>query len=342
VIVGPSGLLVLSAEGTLEDGQVQLKSLAYPIENIDAHFKVTETDVNIQDYFLILASGKVSGRARLDDYLKDKKFSLNVTLDSIRLDELLADNLLPVKLAGQIFGKWDIKGKAANENILKETLEGLGELEIKAGKVVGVNLLKLVLDKLSMIPDLQARLAQQLPERYKNILSKKDTDIQTFKLQSRIHDGVIEVDPLLVGAEGFEADSRSRIDLEQNLSLAANVYILPDLSSALVSSIQELSYLIDSDGRISIPLKPFEGKLSKLILFPDIEKIGKRILATRGKIEIQNVIFKALDLKVQSPDLINADSPHSPNSSAPSSGQPESQDDPEKSLLEGVLDGIFE
>ena len=104
------------------------------------------------------------------------------------------------------------------------------------------------------------------------------------------------------------------LGLDQNLVLAADLFIPTDLATSMISSVPELSYLSDTSGRIHIPFKPYQGKLQNTGLYPDVEELARKVLQNRGKEELKRAIFRALDIE---------ETPVNPSSPRGASGQRE-------------------
>ena len=69
-----------------------------------------------------------------------------------------------------------------------------------------------------MIPDLQSRLETQLPEKYKEILNRKDTIITEAAVNVALRPGAIELNDAKVGADGFNVQAEGKMDFKQNIS----------------------------------------------------------------------------------------------------------------------------
>jgi len=134
-------------------------------------------------------------------------------------------------------------------------------------------------------------------------------------------------------ADGFLFLANGRLNMERELSLAAEFYIPEELSSAMSSSVQELTYLLDANGRIFIPLQSYTGDIKDFVIYPDVEYLTKQIIGNKGKDELKKALFKALDIETTS---------NTENTQDGQNNQIEENDNsPEKVLIEDVLDAIF-
>ncbi len=305
MILGEDGLLVLSSDGRLTDGKISFKDSPVPIEDLNTQFEVTESDVEITEMTMPLASGEIKMSGRVIEYLGEQKFFMNLNTTNIQLSELATQADFPVQLNGQIYAQFKLNGKGIDQKSLATSLAGEGTGEIKNGRVVDVNILKLVLSKISFIPNLAGQIEANLPEKYKEKLKAKDTVLQKVEISAKIHQGTLFINRAEVNADGFLVIATGKMDFNQNLSLNADLYIPSDLSASMIAVTNELSYLLDEQKQIHIPFRPYSGKLANFQMYPDVEDIGKEIIRNRGKEELRKVIFKALDLD----DRISGEAP---------------------------------
>lgn len=335
MVFGQGELLVLSLDGQLSNGKMRFKDFPVPIENLDVRFSATESDVEIEEMEMSLASGEAEMSGRIIEYLAEQKFLIDLNLKDVQLNKLLADLDLPVKLEGQLYKKFKLSGQGLNEDALKFSLTGDGSFEIRNGRVLDVNVLKSVLSKISFIPNLANRIEQNLPEKYKETLKAKDTILEKVEANMQIRDGVLLINKAEVSANGFLVTANGKLDFDQNLSLDADFYISSDLSASIVASFQELSLLLDESGRIHIPFKSYSGDLAHFVMYPDIEDIGKEFIRNKGKEELRKIIFRALDLDdVQGPPVDGQQLPGGER-------QPQEREiSPEEAIIENILDMI--
>ncbi len=331
MILGEKGLLVLSSEGRLTDGSMQFEDSPVPIEGLNVHFEMTESDVEIKEIKMPLASGEVKINGRMMEYLNEKKFLIDLNAADVQLNELAVQSNLPAKLGGWVDAKVKMSGRGVDSEAIKSALEGEGTASVKNGKVLDVNILKLVLSKISFIPNLSDQIEANLPDKYKEKLRAKDTILEKVEINTKIHQGFVLINKAEIIADGFLVIATGKMDFDQNLTLNADLYIPSDLSQSLVASSSELSYFLDDQKRIHIPFRPYRGKLANFQMYPDVEDLGKEIIRNRGKEELKKIIFKALDL----------DDPSLEQEKSSEEGQvQERQPSPEEILIDNIFDMI--
>ncbi len=330
--------LQLLLTGHLIDAEVKLASLAYPIENIDLDFTMTESDVTLSELFMYLASGKIHGRLKLENYLRKQKFSFNVDVEDVHLDEIVPEGTLPVKVTGRLYGKLIGKGLGLSKSQLKEAATADIVMEVKEGELGDINILRTVLDGISIIPHLVEDIESNLPDKYKKSLYIKGTKLEKVNVDAALSKGILSFKQAEVGADGFLVSARGQIDWKQNLDLEANIFIAQDLSSSMVAALEELSGFLDDQQQIRIPLRGYHGKLENFIMYPDLENLGKKIIRNRGKEELKKVLFKALDIEETQPPAQQGEATDQQDSK---SQQPSQKSRPEGVLIDTIFDAIF-
>jgi len=328
MVVGPTGMSQLSAEGKIDDGKIHLKQLKYPFENIDVRFDANDTTLNFSEVFVRYASGKVIVKGVVNDYLKTRAMQINGALEDILIGELADQSTWPAKMEGKVFGKFDITAKAASEAVLKNTLAGDVKVEIKEGKLLDINILKEVLSKISVISDLENKVKETLPAEYQKKLELKDTLFSKIIFDGNIAQGVLTIETADIEADEFLVEANGTVDLNENLNLSTRFFFPPFLSKAMMDSVPELSGLVDDKNRIVIPMTPYQGKLQNVKIYPDIGIIATKVLRTTGKEELKKAIFDAIGIEEEEP----------PAQGGQTSEQPTQR--PEAILIENILDSL--
>lgn len=340
MIIGEGGIITVSIDGQLTDGEIQWADLEYPFEDIRSDFSMTESDLEIKEFSASFASGKATFQGRLDEYLKGKEFFFDLRLEDMRLEQVIPREKLPVAIQGLFYGELEGRGTGLDQTALRDSLEMRGSMHVRDGRLVDVNLLRLVLSKIAFIPDVVEKTEENLPPPYKEKLRQKDTILEKVECDLKTREGSLFVDRAELNADGFLLMASGQLDLEQNLNLAADFYIQEDLSASMTAAVEELSYLLDEDKRIHIPFKSYLGPLRQVRIYPDLEDLGKEIIKKRAEEELKKVIFKALDIEESAP------APEPSEEGIPTTKPPEEQPEqqqisPERVIIENILDAIL-
>jgi len=352
MVAGQEGLLVLLVNGQLKEGKVKWNQLPFPIENVEMTFEVTESDVNIPRASLNVASGKITAFGRLDDYLKEQKFSYHLEIENLEIGQIIEEKNLaafntvkrfldsgegvpkPVRMAGKLNGAFDGGGQGLTLENLKKSLSGHGAFQMKDGKLEGLNVLRAVFSAISMIPGLMENMDQNLPDPYQEKLRREDTLFPHVLVEADIKEGTLRVQKAELEGDGFLLAARAALDFDLNLSLATGLYISADLSSSMAAASEELTVLLDENKQIYIPFKPYSGKLKDVQTYPDLEYLGKKIIKKKGADELKKLLRQALGREE------SADQPQ-PSGQSGSPDQPAPQGQEEKRPEDVIVDSIF-
>ena len=144
------------------------------------------------------------------------------------------------------------------------------------------------------------------------------------------------IDNAQAETDTFALLGQGTMGFNQVLDLKSTVSIPQDLSASMTASAKGLEYLLSDDGKIVIPVF-VSGRIPALAFLPDLEYLGKRIIANRGKEELQKVLDKVFGRNEETP----APSPPEQPSGQSPAPQTEKQKKPEQELIEGILDKIF-
>ncbi len=346
-VFSQSGLLSVSVDGQLSNGKIVLGVLNDPLTDIHLEFHMTESDLEIKAMSLSYALGKISLRGKLSDYMKEREFSLDGDAEDLHLSELIArekmpvleEGLRPIELAGRIHANFSAEGHGLDVQSLRNSVVADGMVALREGSVKNVNILRLVLDKISFIPDLVKRIEESLPPEDLDKLKKNETTLRDIEAGIKIQQGGVSVDHVELNADGFVIAAKGWLGFDQSLVLDVDFHVSQDLSSHLVAAVDELSYLLDEEQQISIPFRPYRGKLNDVRIYPDIESLSKKIIRNKGQEELRKVIFRALDLGDGNPQPL-PDQPTQNQSGIPSQKE-DPNPGPEEMIIDGILNAIF-
>ncbi len=328
MVAGAQGIMALSLEGQLKEGRASVNVLAKPLENIHAVFSATEADFTIKDYSLNIGTGKIFGEAKLSDYLEAANSSLTINLEDIKIEEVHDAETLPVKAQGNIFGQFKIQARGLDPKVFLQTLTADGAAEVREGKIVDINVLSSVLDKLSVVPPLAGikdKIQAGLPEKYRGVLEQRDTNFQKIQCAVNVKNETASLTRVNIQSDGFGMAANGTCDFKQILHLESAFAIAQDLSAAMGTAIPELQLLFDQAGQIYIPMTTYDGPAAKMKVFPDPVYLVKRVIANRGQEELQKLINKALGTEESSEE--------------PSSGEEKPS---EQKIISDILQSIFQ
>jgi AsmA protein len=177
---------------------------------------------------------------------------------------------------------------------LTKTLEGPGHLEVKDGKIDGVNLMG---EAVALLQVVGISLDQA-----------KATAFSTVETDFMIKQGIVNVQKLLMDSHDFQATGNGTVGFDQTLNLAMNMNLSQALSQKIAGS-SPMAKLALKDGRLRLPLlltgtvqNPSYGLDTKGLTGKVQEQVREKAKeAVKGLLEGST---KPEDLKRQGEDLL--------------------------------------
>ncbi len=297
---GPKGLTSLAANVSLTDGAAEFKEMAVPVRNVEMNMEITQNRILLDRAAFSVGEGTITASGAIDDYLAKQEYSIEVGAQNLKLEDFIAADKAPIKAEGRAFGKMKFSGQGFSPEALKSSLSGEADLSVIKAKLKDINVLRLVLEKISVIPGIVQKIEAGLPENLKQKLTQTDTSLLDIKLPVTIENGSIVIKETALGSDEFTFNGKGQADFDSNYSLEGAFLISQDFSASIVEQVAELQYLLNSDKQIYIPLK-ISGKAGAPNFNVDAEYITKKLLMNQGTQEILNIIDKALGGKETSP-----------------------------------------
>lgn len=291
---GASGLGAISANASISGGMVKMKEMAVPLTDIGLKARIAGKDATVEKFSAIAGGGSVTVSGSIRDYLAAQQFSLLAEAKRLDLKEVIAQEKLPAQMEGIADVVLKLSGAGFTPDSLKQNLSGQADISLEKAKLTDINLLRLVLDRIAVIPGLSERVQAGLPERFKQKLSRKDTVLSDVQIPAVIENGRMVVKEMTLGAEEFTFIGGGSFGIDSTFVLEGSFLIPQDLSAAMVTQVSELSYLLNGENQIFIPLKLVGSAGQRLNVVVDAEYIAKRLLVEQGKKQLFKSLEKAL------------------------------------------------
>ncbi len=337
LVAGATGLNGLNADITLSGGQVEMKELASPLKDIRISANATEKNITLNSAALSAGSGTVQASGAIQDYLAKQSFELSVDVKEVKVQELINQQQAPVKAEGVAAGKIQIKGEGFTPEALKSSLSGSADLSFLKGMLRDLNVLRAVLDKVSVLPGLSQQIEAGLSEKYKQKFTAKDTALSDIKLPVAVENGRFIFRDAVFGADEFIFRGNGEAGLDGGYSVEGTFLVPEELSAAMAGRVPQLQYLLNEQKQIYLPLK-ISGKGGTPDFKVDTDYIAKRLLVEQGSKQL----FKALDKAFGSSGQEQSEGQSAAESeNATQTQQPQSDKEAVKDAVKGLLGDIF-
>jgi uncharacterized protein involved in outer membrane biogenesis len=317
---------------------MRLKELAVPFEGVNAHLTLSESVIGMEHLNAGIGEGTLKANGSLSDYLGRQIYQLGLDLKDVKMAELIDQTEFPVKVQGTVLSALKIKGQGFDPAVMFDPLSGGGSFELTDGKLTDINILKVVLDKIAVVPNFRQAIEDSIPPKYKEKIRQKDTILTKVSATLMIQNGRVNIAPIDLNADSFLFEGTGSVGFDQTFDMQGSFIIPADLAAAMVAAVGELELLQDFDGTIRFPLK-VEGKGAALKFAPDIKSIGNAVIKNKARQEIGNILNKVL--KTDGETAAPPSQPQSPAPSSPTDTPPAKDKSAEQILIENILDKIF-
>lgn len=327
-------------QGSLNDGFIKLKELASPIEKIFLLWWVDQNRLYLDKFSATLGTGKIKASGEIINYLSAQEsdlktaqeYDLKADLDELLLQDVIIQDKSEVKIEGIVSGLLELTGRGLSPQDFQTKLNGRGELSVVKPLLKNINVLRTVLDKIGAISGLSQRLEANLPERYKQKLTQKDTVLSDISLPIVVSNGRLTMQQIVLGADEFRFEGWGNAGFDGAFVLEGAFLIPQDLSQAMVAAASQLKYLLSAGNQIYIPLR-VSGNAARLEFTVDAAYIASKLLVEQGKKQLLKVLDKALGIEEKSNQGQEDD--------LPQEQRPQQEGAATEEAVEGILHEIF-
>ena len=293
LVAGAKGLASMDADVRLSGGSAKFKEMAQPVKDIAAEVSLTEKDALIDSFSAGVGQGTLKGKGEIKDYLAGQVFSFEASADKLSLPDLVDQKQFPAQAEGLLSEQANIKGKGFTPAALN-SLSGKADILVSQPKLKGLNVLRMVLDKLAVIPGLGDPVEQGLPDTYKQKLTQKDTVLSDIKLAVTIAGGRASIDDTMISSDDFIFKGKGDAGFDGSYSLEGSFLVTAGLSQAMVSSAPQLQYLLNEEKMIYIPLKVSGTTVGKPQFNLNADYIARKLVQNQAKQQIFRALEKAM------------------------------------------------
>ncbi|MCM8773694.1 MAG: AsmA family protein [Candidatus Omnitrophica bacterium] len=330
--LGKQGLMDLKGEAVLVDGKLILEGLNIPLDNFQVKFSIDDLNLIVNELSFFVNKGKVLLSGDIEDYLNRQKYKAKLLIENIDVSEVLKQTISSLRIDGLIFSNWEINGQALEAHNFIPNLNVKGILEIKDGCLTDINILKMVLDKLKIVPNLSQIVEENLPEDFKKKLRQKDTVFTELRLNLEMMGGNLLMDTIDIAADCFLFKRKGKASLDARYEIEGIFVIPQELALSMVKAIPQMNILLNKSQQIEFPLKVL-GKGSSISFRPDVSLIGVNVIKSKVSEELEKVLKKVFENDEENK------SKNSPNGSS-LDNQPLEDNQPER-IIRNILDKVL-
>ncbi len=233
------------------------------------------------------------GASGIANLSSDRNFNLRLTAAHLNVQQALAaqGSKAADTLRGFLTGNAQVSGAGSNLDQIKPTLRGNGGMNVKEGKLVGVNIVGQALQKIDNVPAIGSLVPAGVIARHPELFHSNDTDIQNASLTFVLQGPRLTTHDLNVGAADYSLLGDGWFDMGKNVDLAARILLSKPFSSELIAAKHNIAYLTNQDQRLEIPLRVL-GQLPKPAIVPDVSVLAQRAASHAAQREFGKLLGK--------------------------------------------------
>jgi hypothetical protein len=276
----------------------------------------------------MVAGGYFSAKGTLKELSSNQYSVFNITLKDINIAELLP-GISPdtPQLEGRLSLNMQCSAKGLDVQKVLDTLSANGTARLDKAALGNINILNVALGNLnSILPGLVSRLKERLPQQYSKVLKQDFTAFKPIEVVFDIEKGKISFQKTKVESDVFYMIGAGHVSFKGDLEINATLFILQDLSRVLIDEVNELKYLQNKEGMITIPVY-IDGGIFNISVRPDIDYLMERLALATGE-ELLRGIFRKEKSSSGEPE------------EAGRNKEPQEDVEPEKIIMKTIFDII--
>ncbi|HEX8749577.1 MAG TPA: AsmA family protein [Nitrospira sp.] len=211
------------------------------LKNLEINADVKGQEARLSNLSFQVFDGTVKAKGGTSFGSPAPPFNGQITIQGTQLGPALAalspDSRLSV--SGTAAADIAVAGRGFSMPDLTKALEGPGHLEVKEGKIEGVNLMG---EAVALLKVAGISLDQA-----------KATVFSTIETDFMIKQGIVNIQRLLADSHDFQATGNGTVGFDQTLNLAVNMNLSPGLSQKIAGSSPVVKVAL-KDGRLRLPL----------------------------------------------------------------------------------------
>lgn len=292
----PQAMKELEAAVKLQNGALKLRDIKSPFERVQLAAHVSGGDLNIENFSANFAQGTLKASGTVKEFQKQALSDLRFAATDLAIGELVPEGARNAPhLTGHV--SLEFAGQAAGMGWpqISRTLSGQGRFGLKDGVLLNYNLLREVIQKISIIPGAEGVLQSQLPGLYKAKLGEPSTIFQPIDLPFAVQNGVVGFNQLTLVTDVMLLQGAGQVGLaDKAISARMDLVMSKELSGIIVGLIPQVQALLNIESQIQIPMQ-VQGNLPQVMVLPDKEFLTQKLLGAAAQQFVASQVSNLLD-----------------------------------------------
>ncbi|MCH7549844.1 MAG: AsmA-like C-terminal domain-containing protein, partial [Candidatus Krumholzibacteriota bacterium] len=271
----------------LENGELEstaaFTSKKGVISNLDytalsASIRSSADEVLIERFSMKTLDGTVEGSGVFHPEAKPPAFEVKTTVKQVNLAEYFRYKFpsLPRVIEGRVDGDLALGGSGSTWDEISPTLSGDGNALVLKGALLNVNLAREFIESVQSMPIVPAGFADKMRARNPDLFNSNETIFENLGGKLEIHDGRVEMDGLSLHSSDFDISGHGWFSFDRRVDMKTTFTLSRRLTQDIISELPAAQYLVDSNGRIAIPLN-ISGLATKPAVTVDTDALSRRL-----------------------------------------------------------------
>ncbi len=266
---------------TLEKGYIKLKTSKSALGDISFKGALAGEDLKIETLSADYAGGKVKASGIVKQFRTQPFTGLTWSSRDLAMEEMMPESGRGPKLSGRVSLDFEGQGAGKSWPQLAPTLTGQGRFALKDGVLLNYNLLRTVVEKLSMVPGAEEALRNNLPNIYKAKMNEPSTVLQPIEVPFTIQNGQVYLSRIDLVTDFILVNAAGQVGLDKRVALRANVRIHQQLTQAIVSVVPNAQIIMNAQGELEVPGQ-IQGVLPSVTFVPDTDYLVQKLLSSEA------------------------------------------------------------
>lgn len=287
----PAGMAQSQARVQLTDGKLKIKALKSSFDRIQLDMLLRGNTAELTSLKLDLAGGAVEAKAKVTGLGTPQPVSnFRMTLQNLSIADLMKEAAPGApQLNGHLNLDFEGQAQGLSWEPISRTLNGRSRIVIQDGVLLNYNMLREVIQKLSVIPGAEEAFQNNFPQAYRLRLQDQSTLLKPVDLSATVTNGVFNFNPLYIGTDFLVIQGAGQVALDKRIAATAVLQLNQEISQALIRGVRQVSLIANPKGEIEVPLA-IDGVLPQVRITPDKQYIISKLVAAKTQEVVADLV----------------------------------------------------
>ena len=163
----------------------------------------------------------------------NSRFEVGMRIRQVRLQQFWRWEHVDSSLRGWLSGEVRMAGGGRNWTQIKQGLHGTGRLALAEGKLTGINIVAIAINKIALAPVVSQVVSAPFRLSHRGLLADPDTELQQASLSFGLAGERITTHDLTIQSADYGITGDGWFDLNENISMTGDIRLTLGLSAAI-------------------------------------------------------------------------------------------------------------